>query len=68
MDQRQLHLFGAPRIVATGGRIALPRKKALALLAYLAATATFHTRESFAALLWGDSGEQSASAYLRNAL
>lgn len=68
MNQRHLNLFGAPRIVAKGGRIALPRKKALALLAYLAATGTFHTREALAALLWGDSGEQSANAYLRNAL
>src|SRR5687768_13554125 len=68
MNQRHLYLFGAPRLVAKGSRIALPRKKALALLAYLAATDTFHTRESLAALLWGDSGEQSANAYLRNAL
>lgn len=68
MSQRQLFLFGAPRIVAGGARIALPRRKALALLAYLAATGTPHTRESLAALLWGDSDDQSANAYLRNAL
>ena len=68
MSQHQILLFGAPRIVVGGSRIALPRRKALALLAYLAATGTPHTRESLAALLWGESGEQSANAYLRNAL
>ena len=68
MSHRQLFLFGAPRVIMGGGRVALPRRKSLALLAYLAVTGTPHTRESLSTLLWGDSDDQSASAYLRNTL
>lgn len=63
-----LTLFGAPILTIDGQRVSLPRRKALALLAYLAVTGTPHTREALAALLWGDSTQQSAQAYLRNAL
>src|SRR2546425_12436481 len=42
--------------------------KNLALLAYLALEPGSHSRESLAALLWGESPEQAARASLRQAL
>ncbi len=66
--RRHLHLLGAPHLLFDGVRVTLPRRKALALLAYLAATGTPHTRASLATLLWGDSDDAAAHAYLRNAL
>lgn len=68
MTSAHLTLLGAPYLTVDGARVALSRKKALALLAYLAVTRTTHTRDSLAALLWGDSDDQSSHAYLRNAL
>ena len=43
-------------------------RKALALLAYLAVTQRAHTRDTLAALLWGDADEQHARGALRRTL
>ncbi|MCU0497726.1 MAG: NB-ARC domain-containing protein [Anaerolineae bacterium] len=65
----QLLLLGTPRLLhADGTALHLERRKAFALLAYLAVTAQPHTRESLAALLWGDHDHTRAAAYLRNTL
>src|SRR2546421_6641359 len=52
-----------------GSPLALPTKKAQALLAYLAIpVGQAHPRDKLAALLWGGIREESARASLRQAL
>jgi predicted ATPase/DNA-binding SARP family transcriptional activator len=63
-----LHFLGAPHIELDGRSVATDRRKAVALLAYLAVTATPHTRESLATLLWPDYDATRALAYLRRTL
>ena len=63
-----LFLFGAPRIESDGAPVAVSRRKALALLAYLAAEPRPHSRESLAALLWPEWDGSSARAALRRVL
>jgi DNA-binding SARP family transcriptional activator len=66
----RLRLFGAPALVTAEGGPAAPSPgaKPIALLAYLTLEARPHTRESLAALLWGESPETEARASLRQAL
>ena len=61
-----LDLLGLPR-VAQGEEIALPTRKALALLSYLALTGAT-TRARLAALLWSDQPEEDARRNLRQEL
>jgi DNA-binding SARP family transcriptional activator len=62
-------LGGLQARVEPGGALALPTKKAQALLAYLALPAgRAHPRDKLAALLWGGIREESARASLRQAL
>lgn len=63
-----LHLFGAPRVNVNGAPTAIRRRKALALLAYLAVTQQPHSRETLAAMLWPESGESHARSSLRRHL
>lgn len=54
---------------ARGASIALPTRKAQALLAYLALPAgRRHSREQLAGLLWGRSGDEQARSSLRQTL
>src|ERR1043165_1806239 len=66
----RLELLGRFRAFAEpGGSCALPTRKAEALLAYLARPAgRFHSRDTLAALLWGDRPEAHARQSLRQAL
>jgi hypothetical protein len=50
----KLYLFGAPALECSGHPQPIPRRKAMALLAYLAVTQQSHSREALAALLWPD--------------
>jgi DNA-binding SARP family transcriptional activator len=65
-----LALLGGFRAsLASGAPVAIPSKKAQALLAYLAAPpGQAHSREKLATLLWGDSGEEQARHSLRQTL
>ncbi len=54
MTRLTLHLFGPPRLELDGHPITTDRRKALALLAYLAVTRQSHSRETLAVLLWPD--------------
>ncbi len=67
MSELRIYLFGPPCIEYKGVPVELERRKAVALLAYLAVTQTAHSRESLAALLWPDYDPKRAYAYLRNA-
>lgn len=63
-----LLFLGAPQILADGVPVAIERRKALALLAYLAVEFGLHTRDTLAVLLWPDADHSSARAGLRRAL
>ncbi|HEX6221597.1 MAG TPA: BTAD domain-containing putative transcriptional regulator, partial [Acidimicrobiia bacterium] len=64
----RVHLFGRFRFERGSEAIRLSTRKVELLLAYLVLNPGFHSRERTAALLWGDSSDQSARASLRNAL
>jgi len=68
LDKVSLRLFGVPRLDVDSGPIQLGRRKAMALLSYLAVTRNRHHRETLAALLWPESGPDAAYAALRNVL
>ncbi len=68
MSRFSLYLFGSPRLEINGEPVNTDRRKALALLAYLAVTRHTHTREALAALLWPDYDPGKAFAYLRRTL
>ncbi len=54
----RVSLFGYPRVECQGETVAIPRRKALALLAYLCVTQSHHSRDVLASLLWPE--EESA--------
>jgi predicted ATPase len=68
MTDFKLWLLGAPHLERDGVSLKIGRRKATALLAYLALMGGAHRREALAALLWPDYGEAEAHAYLRQAL
>ncbi len=68
MARVSLRLFGTPRLDVDGEPAQLGRRKATALLAYLAVTRSRHHRESLATLLWPESGPEAAFSALRNVL
>ena len=63
-----LYLFGPPRIVYQERAIEIGRRKALALVAYLALTEFPQSRDILATLLWPDLDQEHAHGALRNAL
>jgi len=63
-----LRLFDVPVLYVDEEPAHLSRRKAMALLAYLAVTGTRHHRESLAALLWPESDATAAYSALRNVL
>lgn len=52
MTDLRLYLFGPPRIEQNGQPLNITRRKAKALLAYLAVMPHIHSREALAAMLW----------------
>jgi DNA-binding SARP family transcriptional activator len=68
MSSMKLLLLGPPRLERENVPVVLERRKALALLAYLAVTNQPQSREALATLLWPDKDETQAHAYLRRAL
>ncbi len=63
-----LTLFGAPTLERNGRSQPLTRRKARALLTYLAVTQKAHSRETLAALLWPDHDQQQGRADLSRTL
>ena len=68
MSEVTLRLFGTPRLDVDGRPAQLGRRKAMALLSYLAVTRSRHHRETLATLLWPESGPEAAYSALRNVL
>ncbi|MEM7128019.1 MAG: BTAD domain-containing putative transcriptional regulator [Chloroflexota bacterium] len=67
MDTK-LYLFGSPRLERNEETVPLTKRKALALLAYLAVTEKIHARDALATLLWPEFGQKAARTYLRQHL
>ena len=60
MAEVTLRLFGTPRLDVDGRPEQLGRRKAMALLSYLAVTRSRHHRETLATLFWPESGPEAA--------
>jgi DNA-binding SARP family transcriptional activator/pimeloyl-ACP methyl ester carboxylesterase len=63
-----IFLFGTPQIERDGQTISVPRRKTLALLAYLAVSGHMQSREALATLFWPDYDQSRAFANLRREL
>ncbi|MFN2195536.1 MAG: hypothetical protein ACK2UW_05360, partial [Anaerolineales bacterium] len=68
MPELEIALLGPPQISLSGKQVKTDRRKAIALLAYLAVTGKPQSRDFLAALLWPDYEQNSAYAYLRRTL
>ena len=68
LSQLTLAFLGVPQIRLADQEVNIGRNKAVALLAYLAATVEPVTRETLLALLWPDYEPQAAQAQLRQML
>ena len=64
----RLELLGTSRICLGGRPLKFVRRRAEALLVYLAVSGRPHTRDSLAMLLAGETDDQRARKHLRNAL
>lgn len=64
----KLSLLGPPRVEVNGLPVDIQRRKALALLVYLAVSAQPHSRDALATLFWPDLDQQRGRAYLRRDL
>src|SRR5690349_23179277 len=63
-----LRLMGVPEVRLNGVPVTFSRRRALALLVYLAVTGHVHTRDVLATLLSGEASESQARKRLSNAL
>lgn len=68
MSGLSLFLLGPPRLKLDGEPVQIGRRKALALLIYLAVTRRRHSRDALATLFWPDYDQSSARADLRRTL
>lgn len=68
MSQLALYLLGSPRIEVDGKAVKMQRRKAVALIAYLAVTGESHSREKLATLLWPEHNASSIRNNFRVAL
>jgi DNA-binding SARP family transcriptional activator len=57
---RQLFILGAFRLVHGGAEVHVARRKVASLLAYLVLHPAKHSRDSLAALFWGDYPDSTA--------
>ncbi len=68
MSRLALRLLGPPHITVEGRAVSTDRRKAVALLAYLAVEGGGHERDALAAFFWPDYDASAALAYLRRTL
>jgi DNA-binding SARP family transcriptional activator len=64
----ELYMLGAPEVRRNGQPVNFDTRKALALLAYLAVNERSQSRDTLAALLWGELDQFNARASLRRTL
>ena len=65
MATLSISLFGSPRVQIDERPVHIPRRKGLALLAFLAVTEQEQRRDTLAALFWPESSAQKARGALR---
>ena len=68
MPQLSLYLFDHPRIEMRGNPIQFDRKKALAILIFLACEPKLHSREKLTYLFWAGYPQKAARHNLNNTL
>lgn len=68
MARLSIFVLGSPNFGLDARPVNLSRRKATALMAYLAVTRAQHRRETLATFFWPDSDQARAYAYLRNTL
>ena len=68
MSGLALSFLGAPRVAVNGKPVKINRRKALALLAYLAVTQQEHSRDALAAMFWPEADQSRSRASLRSVL
>lgn len=68
MRQIELRFLGLPQIAHAGNPVDFGTRKAVALLAYVAATGQAHTRDALVSLLWPEYEQDRALAALRTTL
>jgi DNA-binding SARP family transcriptional activator len=68
MSDLKLYVLGPPRLEVDCAPVEIKRRKALALLIYLALTGETQRRDTLATLLWPDSSQRNARAALRRDL
>ena len=68
MSRLALYLFGPPRLEMDGAPVHIPRRKAIALLAYLVVTGQSHSRDTLATLFWPENDQRGARTELRRML
>ncbi|MCP5098146.1 MAG: tetratricopeptide repeat protein [Chloroflexi bacterium] len=68
MSQLSISLFGSPQIEHDGNSLKISRRKAVALLAYLAISQQSHSRDALATMFWPEADQRRARAALRSAL
>ncbi|MBV7327793.1 tetratricopeptide repeat protein [Chloroflexi bacterium TSY] len=68
MSQLKIRLLSTPQVILNDVRLSFDSRKAVALLAYAAVTASHHTRDELAALFWPDADAKRARGSLRTTL
>ena len=68
MSPLALYLLGPPRVERDGKPVEVNRRKALALVAYLAVTGQSHSRDYLVNLLWPEYDSSRGRAALRRTL
>jgi DNA-binding SARP family transcriptional activator len=68
MSDLKLRCLGPLRIEVDGAPLEITRRKALALLVYLAVSNDSHSRDALATLFWPEANQRRARAALRSAL
>src|SRR5262245_26169428 len=66
--QLELHFLGSPQLFLDNEPVTAERRKAVALLVYLAVEGDKYTRDSLSALLWPDYDQSKAFTNLRHTL
>jgi len=68
MQEREILLFGVPRVLVAGREVKFTRRRSIALLAYLAVARRRYERETLGALFWPEAGRSAGLAGLRQSL
>ncbi|MCB0191761.1 MAG: alpha/beta fold hydrolase [Anaerolineae bacterium] len=64
----KIHVFGPPQVMLNAQPFEIKRRKALAMLIYLAVTGQPHSRDALATLFYPDHDQSRARAYMRRDL